>query len=67
MLNGAMMKLRNAQAMIATARMNRKSDPALSFFWCFAEPAVERRRREDRGGIDCLFPRQPCASRRAGK
>ena len=43
--------------MMATPRMNRRSEPVVSFLARLGEPAVERSRREDRVAITRLFPR----------
>jgi hypothetical protein len=58
MLNGAAMKLRNAQARIATASTNRSSEPTLSFFFIFALLASGRARAGGRAAITRLFPAQ---------
>src|SRR5947209_11293563 len=42
---------------MATLRMNRRSEPVVSFLARLGEPAVERSRREDRVAITRLFPR----------
>src|SRR5260221_4713011 len=68
MLNGAPTKLRKAHAITATVRMKRSSEPTPSRrLVLFAEPAVERLRRNGRGVIARFFLPEASPSRRGGK
>src|SRR6185437_10990707 len=67
MSNGWAMKLLKPQAITATRRTKRSSEPAVSFFLVFAVAGFEPVRAEDRAAIDRFFPPRLHWSSRGGK